>query len=61
MIVSLLVLCIENHAQTIYDRSNILIGKIESDGTMRDRSNMMIRKYATIEDNAGRHPDGMRR
>ena len=39
--------------QAVRDKSNMLIGKIESDGTVRDRSNMLIghfEKDGTIRD-----------
>ena len=47
LIVSLLMMCMIVHAQDIRDGSNMLIGKIESDGTVRDRSNMMIGKFGS--------------
>ena len=44
LIVSLLMMCMVGHTQDVRDGSNMLIGKIESDGTVRDQTNMMIGK-----------------
>lgn len=34
-------------AQSLYDGSNMLIGRIESDGLVRDQANMMIGKIGS--------------
>ena len=45
MMLMLLGIMVVAHAQTCRDKSNLIIGKIEADGTVRNASNLRIGKF----------------
>lgn len=47
MLVALLMSCMASNSQDLRSSSNMLIGKIESDGTVRNQTNVMIGKIGS--------------